>query len=93
MTRKYKVGVRCATFNHAPYITATMDGFCRQQTNFPFLCIIVDDNSKDGEQEVIRQYLSDNFSIESVKETDDYHLTIARHQESKNCCFAVYLLK
>ena len=93
MTRKYKVCVRCATFNHAPYITDTMDGFCRQQTNFPFLCVIVDDNSKDGEQEVIRQYLSDNFSIESVKETDDYHLTIARHQESKNCCFAVYLLK
>ena len=93
MTRKYKVCVRCATFNHAPYITDTMDGFCRQQTNFPFLCVIVDDNSKDGEQEVIRQYLSDHFTVESIKETDDYHLTLARHKDNKNCYFAVFLLK
>ena len=89
----FKVWVRCATFNQAPYITATLDGFCRQQTNFPYLCVIVDDNSKDGEQEVIRQYLSDHFTIENKEETDDYHLTLARHQENTNCYFAVYLLK
>ena len=92
-TVNYKVCVLCATFNHAPYITDTMDGFCRQQTNFPFLCVIVDDNSKDGEQEVIMQYLSNHFTAESIKETDDYHLTVARHQENRNCYFAVYLLK
>ena len=28
-----------------------------------------------------------------TKETEDYHLTLARHQENKNCYFAVYLLK
>lgn len=92
-TVKYKVWVLCATFNHAPYITDTMDGFCRQQTDFPFLCVIVDDNSKDGEQEVIRQYLSNHFTAESIKETDDYHLTLARHKDNKNCYFAVFLLK
>lgn len=92
-TANYKVCVRCATFNHAPYITATLDGFCRQQTNFPFLCVIVDDNSKDGEQEVIRQYLSDHFTVGNIEETDDYHLTLARHKNNKNCYFAVYLLK
>ena len=92
-TVKYKVWVCCATFNHAPYITATLDGFCRQQTNFPFLCVIVDDNSKDGEQEVIKQYLSNHFTVESIKETDDYHLTLARHKDNKNCYFAVFLLK
>ena len=92
-TVKYKVWVCCATFNHAPYITDTMDGFCRQQTNFPFLCVIVDDNSKDGEQDVIKQYLSNHFTAESIKETDDYHLTVARHQENRNCYFAVFLLK
>ena len=92
-TVNYKVCVLCATFNHAPYITDTMDGFCRQQTDFPFLCVIVDDNSKDGEQEVIMQYLSNHFTAESIKETDDYHLTVARHQENRNCYFAVYLLK
>lgn len=89
----FKVWVRCATFNHAPYITATMDGFCLQQTDFPFLCVIIDDDSKDGEQEVIRQYLCDHFTTESVEETDDYHLTVAQHKENKNCYFAVYLLK
>ena len=89
----FKVWVRCVTFNHAPYITATLDGFCRQQTDFPFLCVIVDDDSKDGEQEVIRQYLSDHFTAESIEETDDYYLTLARNKENKNCCFAVYLLK
>ena len=92
-TAKYKVWVLCATFNHAPYITDTMDGFCRQQTDFPFLCVIVDDNSKDGEQEVIKQYLSNHFTAESIKETDDYHLTLARHKDNKNCYFAVFLLK
>ena len=89
----FKVWVRCATFNQAPYITATLDGFCRQQTNFPYLCIIVDDDSKDGEQEVIRQYLTDHFTAENIEDTDDYHLTLARHQENTNCFFAVYLLK
>ena len=93
LSTEFKVWVRCVTFNHAPYIMATLDGFCRQQTDFPFLCVIVDDDSKDGEQEVIRQYLSDHFTTESMEETDDYHLTLARHRENKNCYFAVYLLK
>jgi glycosyltransferase involved in cell wall biosynthesis len=53
----------------------------------------MDDASTDGEPEVIKQYLNDHFDTEWTKETDDYHLTVARHQENKNCYFAVYLLK
>ena len=64
---KYKVCVRCATFNHAPYIKATMGGFCMQQTGFPFICVIIDDASKDGEQQVIMQYLHDHFEIENTE--------------------------
>ncbi len=89
----YKVCVWCPTYNHAPYITATMDGFCRQQTLFPYLCTIFDDASTDGEPEVIGHYLHDHFHTEETKETDDYRLTIARHQENRNCYFAVFLLK
>ena len=89
----YKVCVYCSTFNQASYIKDTMDGFCMQQTNFPFVCLIMDDASTDGEPEVIKQYLNDHFDTEWTKETDDYHLTVARHQENKNCYFAVYLLK
>ena len=93
MPEYYKVCVYCNTYNQASYIKDTMDGFCIQQTNFPFVCMIMDDASTDGEPEVIKQYLHDYFDIEWTKETDDYHLTLARHQENKNCYFAVYLLK
>lgn len=89
----FKVSVWCNTYNQTSYIKDTMDGFCMQQTNFPFVCLIMDDASTDGEPEVIKQYLNDHFDIEWSKETDDYHLTLARHQENKNCYFAVYLLK
>ena len=70
-----------------------MDGVCMQQTNFPFVCLIMDDASTDGEPEVLEAYLNNHFDTEWTKETDDYHLTVARHQENKNCFFAVYLLK
>lgn len=89
----YKVCVYCSTFNQASYIKDTMDGVCMQQTNFPFVCLIMDDASTDGEPEVLEAYLNNHFDTEWTKETDDYHLTVARHQENKNCFFAVYLLK
>ena len=89
----FKVSVWCNTYNQASYIKDTMDGFCMQQTSFPFVCLIMDDASTDGEPEVIKQYLNDHFDTEWTKETDDYHLTVARHQENRNCYFAVYLLK
>jgi glycosyltransferase involved in cell wall biosynthesis len=92
-TPQFKVYVWCNTYNQASYIKDTMDGFCMQQTNFPFACHIMDDASTDGEPEVIKQYLNDHFDTEWTKETDDYHLTVARHQENRNCYFAVYLLK
>jgi glycosyltransferase involved in cell wall biosynthesis len=93
MPEYYKVFVWCNTYNQASYIKDTMDGFCMQQTNFPFVCMIMDDASTDEEPEVIKQYLNDYFDMEWAKETDNYHLTLARHKENKNCFFAVYLLK
>lgn len=75
-----------------------MNGFCMQKTNFPFVAVILDDTSTDGEPEVIKQYLQDHFDLEDKaivrnEETDDYILTFARHKENHNCFFAVYLLK
>lgn len=94
----FKLYVRCYTYNHASYIVDAMNGFTMQRTDFPFVCIIVDDASSDGEPDVIKQYLSDNFntehdSIVQNRETDDYVLTFARHKSNHNCFFAVYLLK
>ena len=52
---KFKVCVRCFTFNQADYIEDAMNGFTMQQTDFPFVCCIVDDASTDEEQKVILQ--------------------------------------
>lgn len=94
----FLVCVRCFTFNHAKYIEDAMNGFTMQQTDFPFVCVIVDDASTDGEPEIIRNYLQEHFdlsddSVVKNKETDDYLMTFAQHKTNKNCFFAVYYLK
>lgn len=95
---KWEVCVRCYTFNHAPYITDTLKGFTMQQTDFPYVCCIVDDASTDGEQEVIKRFVTDNFDLKNpensyVKEQDYGTLIYARHKTNNNCYFAVLLLK
>ena len=95
---KFKVCCRCSTFNHSKYITDALNGFTMQQTSFPFVCTIVDDASTDGEQEVIRKYVEENFdfsegSVAYHKETDYAHITYAQHKTNKNCYFAVLFLK
>ena len=95
---KFKVCCTCFTFNQAKYITDAMNGFTMQQTSFPFVCTIVDDASTDGEQDVIRKYVDENFdfsdgSVAFHKETDYAHITYAQHKINKNCYFAVLYLK
>ena len=92
----FVVRVNCMTYNHAPYIVDTMNGFTMQQTTFPFVCIIIDDASTDGEQEVISHYLEENFdlndnAIVKTKETENYRRTFARHKSNPNCYFVVIL--
>ena len=94
----YLVSVRCFTFNHAPYIEDTLNGFVLQETNFPYVCIIVDDASTDGEPNVIKRYLESHFCTESNdstvhEDTNDYDYYFTQHPFNKNCYFAVYLLK
>lgn len=96
MKNSFVVCTRCMTFNHANYIKDAMDGFCMQQTNFPFVCVIVDDASTDGEVDVIKKYVQRNFDLDldcRKEETDDYSFLFARHLNNKNCYFALYLLK
>ena len=95
---KYKVLVSCLTYNHSAYIKDALEGFCMQKTNFPFVCLIIDDASTDGEQDVILEYLKVNFelgdnSIARSEETDDFVFTFARHNKNGFCYFAVWLLK
>lgn len=94
----FLVCVRCFTFNQVSYIEDAMNGFCIQNTNIPYVCIIVDDASTDGEQEVIKSYLTQHFKQDDTgyvrkEETDDYIMSFAQHKTNSNCFFAVYFLK
>lgn len=95
---KFMVYVSCMTYNHAPYIKETLDGFCAQKTNFTYVCGIIDDASMDGEQALLHQYLQDHFIMNDPaqvkkEETDDYGMLFTRHKDNENCFFAVYFLK
>lgn len=95
---KYRVCIRCYTYNQANYIQDTLDGFCMQETSFPFICCIVDDASTDGEQKVINKYVEDNFdctvgSCFFNRETDYAFISYAQHKTNKNCFFAILYLK
>lgn len=92
------VSIRCLTYNQSAYITDAFNGFVQQQTNFPFLAVVVDDSSTDGEQDVIKAYLDANFShLEETGyrrwETTEATWIIARHKENTNCYFVVVFLK
>lgn len=96
--KAYAVRVSCMTYNHAAYIVDAMNGFVMQQTRFPFVCTIVDDASTDGEQDVIKKYVSENFNtlddaIAYDKDAEYGHVTFARHKTNKNCFFAIIYLK
>lgn len=98
MGDKWLVSVRCFTYNQSRYIIDAMNSFVMQQTNFPFVCVIVDDASTDGEQEVIKDYVYENFDLHDVsiafdKDTDYGHVVFSRHKTNKNCYFAIVCLK
>lgn len=90
----WMVYVQCMTFDHASFIKDAMDGFAMQETTFPVVSVIVDDASTDGEQEVIRQYLLDNFKQPYRSEETEYaQIVCAKHRINPNCVFVVLFLK
>ena len=50
------VTVLCMAYNHAAYIREALEGFVRQQTDFPFEVLVHDDASTDGTADIIREY-------------------------------------
>lgn len=93
----FKVCAHCFTYNHAQYITDTLDGFAKQETDFPFVCVILDDCSTDATASVLANYLNNCCSIvgeqKFCEDNDNYRLSFARHIKNENCYFAVYYLK
>lgn len=50
------VAIRCLVYNHEPYLRDCLEGFVKQQTNFPFVAIVHDDASTDNSAAIIREY-------------------------------------
>lgn len=91
----YKVLVRCYTYNHSKYIEDALNGFAMQQTNFPFVCLVMDDASTDGEQEVIKAWMERECDMSKAEtiEIPTSVVIIVPHKTNASCTFAFYLLK
>lgn len=95
---KYQVCIRCYTYNQSKYIIEALNSFVIQKTKFPFVIVVVDDASTDGEQEVIRQYINENFNIKDgdvsyERDTELSQIIYAKHSQNSNCYIAAALLK
>lgn len=93
--QEYKVLVRCYTYNHSKYIEDALNGFAIQQTNFPFVCIVIDDASTDGAQEVIKKWMGSECDMDRAETIDitTSIVIIVPHKTNLSCTFAFYLLK
>ena len=91
----YRVLVRCFTYNQSKYIEDALNGFAMQKTNFPFVCLVMDDCSTDGEQEVIKAWMERESDMSNAEwsEIEKSNITIVPHKSNKQCTFAFYFLK
>lgn len=91
----FKVIVKTITYNQAKYIQDTLNSIAMQITDFPFVNVVLEDNSTDGEQDVIRLWLERECDMSSAEYYDipTAVLIIAPHKENINCTFAIYFHK
>lgn len=95
---KDTVFICCATYNHAPYIEDALNGFCIQQTDFPFVAVVIDDYSNDGTWDKINSFFLHNCDFENKatsweKEDDDAIIKYAKHKTNENLSFEIIRLK
>jgi glycosyltransferase involved in cell wall biosynthesis len=60
------VSICCATYNHENYIINAIEGFLRQEVNFPIEIIIHDDASTDNTTRIINEYCKQYSNIIAV---------------------------
>lgn len=91
----YKVLVNCMTYNQSKYIEDALNGFAMQKTDFPFVCLVMDDASTDGEQDVIKAWMERECDMEKAEnvEIEKSFITIVPHKTNTSCSFAFYFLK
>lgn len=74
MMKDITVAIRCAVYNHEPYISDCLNGFVMQKTNFKFVAIVHDDASTDGSAQIIRGYAEKYPDIiKPIYETDNQY--------------------
>lgn len=93
--QNYKVLCNCITYNQSRYIEDTLKGFSMQKTDFQFVCLVVEDCSTDGEQDVIKAWLNRecNMSKAECIDLDLANVIIVPHKSNHSCTLAIYLLK
>ncbi len=93
--KDYKVIVKTITFNQSMYIQDTLNGIAMQNTSFPFVNVVLEDNSTDGEQNVIRLWIERECDMSNAEYYDipTAYIVIAPHRINHNCTFAVYFHK
>lgn len=91
----FEILVLCATFNHGRYIRDTLNGFRMQMANFPFVCLVIDDCSTDGEQDVIRAWIRKECDLEKAEyvELESAEIIQVPDRTNEKCHYAFYLLK
>ena len=71
---QYMVCVRCMTYNQESYIKDALNGFVMQQTDFPFIVVVVDDCSTDNTAGIVRAYEKEYpHIIKGVYLTENYY--------------------
>lgn len=87
--------VSCMTYNQSQFIGDTLSGFVIQRTCFPFVCLVMDDASTDGEQIVLREFLDKECDMGAASFNDTLEAEIIQvpHKTNPNCTFVVYFLK
>ena len=95
---EFKVCIRCMTYNQSGFILETLNGFVMQETDFPYVIMVTDDASTDGAQQVIKDYIKENFDTDCVdteyaKETPYAEIEFARHKTNSNCYIVAHYLR
>lgn len=93
--KNYKVLINCMTYNQSIYIEDALTGFAMQNTDFPYVCLVMDDASTDGEQKVIKSWIEKECNLKKAVQYDipESEVIIVPHKTNRSCVFSFYFLK
>ncbi|TCD46514.1 glycosyltransferase [Streptococcus sp. X16XC17] len=71
------VSIVCTVYSKAPWLSKTIDSFLKQETDFPFDIILIDDCSTDGSKAIIQEYVQ-KYPLQIKAFFNDENMGIAR---------------